>query len=568
MFSGNKATRIRFLGIFGLILFFLVYGHQDYLKADDEQLAETTDINQFEQQVRDFKQQEAEPVSSPEFPDYNNNMNNTPEELITNNQPATVVPENQKNLNDASPFPVVKSNGKDSRIIDVMEFKNLDITDALKWISQKSGLNIVTGPGVQGKVTIYLKNVEVRDALKIILDTQNLAFWEEGGIIKVMMAKDFQLNYGYRFGENVKTLVIPLSYADATEISIVLNQMKSIIGKVIADKNSNSIILIDIPEKVDSLDEFIKKIDVERTTEILDLSYAQAEEISKKIPEFLTKNIGKVDIDTRSNKLIVTDIPEKMPLIKKIIEAIDVKEKIVLIESKIIQVVLSDRYKMGIDWQAMVAKYHNLQFTNSFDILDSTDKHGKINIGTLSDDGYEGFIEALSTMGTTDVLSKPSITVMNNKEAKILVGSTEPYITSTTVTPASGATTTSESVNFIEVGVKLYVTPTIHNNGFITMKIKPEVSSVLRSISTSNNNTIPVVETSEAETTVMVKDGVTIAIGGLMKDEKIKTVKKVPVLGDLPLLGGAFRSKDNSLTKTELIIFLTPRIISGEEDMK
>ena len=172
--------------------------------------------------------------------------------------------------------------------------------------------------------------------------------------------------------------------------------------------------------------------------------------------------------------------------------------------------------------------------------------------------------DALETVGETNILSAPRIMVVNNKEAKILVGSTEPYVTTTTTTPSAGPTTTAESVNFIDVGVKLYVTPTIHEDDFITMKIKPEVSSVTSNLTTSNNNTIPIVETSEAETTVNVKDGVTVIIGGLIKEETINTTKQIPFLGKIPVLGMIFRSTNNSTSKTEIVIFLTPRIVTGD----
>ncbi|MBZ0167353.1 MAG: type II and III secretion system protein, partial [Candidatus Omnitrophica bacterium] len=137
-------------------------------------------------------------------------------------------------------------------------------------------------------------------------------------------------------------------------------------------------------------------------------------------------------------------------------------------------------------------------------------------------------------------------------------------VTSTTTTPASGPTTTAEAVNFIEVGVKLYVTPTIHKDQFITMKVKPEISSVTRNVITSNNNSIPVVETSEAETTVTVKNGVTIFIGGLIRDELINSHSRVPVLGSIPFIGVAFRGDDEFTRKTETVIFLTPKIITGD----
>ena len=124
-------------------------------------------------------------------------------------------------------------------------------------------------------------------------------------------------------------------------------------------------------------------------------------------------------------------------------------------------------------------------------------------------------------------------------------------------------------MNFVDVGIKLFVTPTINRDGFVTMKIKPEVSSSVRTDITSEGKItqIPIVTTSESETTVMVKDGVTIIIGGLRKDKRSKTVKKVPVLGDIPILGHAFRNTSDDLTKSELVILLTPHIMSGESTL-
>jgi len=217
---------------------------------------------------------------------------------------------------------------------------------------------------------------------------------------------------------------------------------------------------------------------------------------------------------------------------------------------------------MGIDWEAIVSDYQDLHLSNHLNVLGAGEKSGRLSIGTLSQDDYSVLLEALDTVGRTNILSSPRIATLNNQEAQILVGSTEPYVTTTTT--SSGPATTAESVNFIEVGVKLYVTPTIHKDDFITMKIKPEVNSVTRNIKTSTNNTIPVVETSEAETTVTVKDGVTIVIGGLIKDEKIESVKKIPLLGDLPLIGIVFRSEDKLIRKTEWVIFLTPKLVPGD----
>ena len=172
-------------------------------------------------------------------------------------------------------------------------------------------------------------------------------------------------------------------------------------------------------------------------------------------------------------------------------------------------------------------------------------------------------IQALVNLNKSHVLSTPRIAVMNNEEARILVGTTKPYVTSTTTTTTSGPTV-SEDVKFIDVGVKLHVTPTIHPDGYVTMKIRPEVSSAATYITTGQNNQIPIVDTSEVETTVQVRDGVTIVIGGLIKDEKTGQDSKVPLLGDIPLVGAAFRNTNHLKEKTEIVIFLTPRIISGD----
>jgi len=449
-------------------------------------------------------------------------------------------------------------------MIDKLQLKNIDINDVLNMLSQKAGLNIIAGKGISGKVTIFLQDVKLKDALRIILDSNQLAYEVDDGIIRVMTAKEFELRNGYIFGGEMKTQISHLLYAKASDLMAVLTQVKSPNGKIISDEKSNLLILMDTEENLKLLEEIIGQVDVPVQTEVFPLSYSIATEIAEKVAELLTDNLGRLQVDERSNQLIVTDSRLKILEIGKMIEAFDRKERQVLIEAKIVQIVLSDQFKFGVDWERIVEDHHDLTFKSDFGILSSGSKKGRVSIGTLAEDSYTALLEALETVGTTNILSNPSISSLNNQEARILVGSTEPYVTSTTTTPSSGPTTTAETVNFIDVGVKLYVTPTIHPDDFITMKIKPEISSVTSTLTTSNNNTIPIVDTSEAETTVMVKDGITIVIGGLIKEEKIRSENKVPLLGDVPLVGGLFRNSDDLTKKTEIVIFLTPKIITGD----
>ncbi len=453
---------------------------------------------------------------------------------------------------------------RERQIIDVLDLKDMDILDVLKLISQKSGLNIVAAETVKGRVTVFLKNIEVLSALQIIIEAYGWVCVKDNDIFKVMTAAEYESKYDRKFGQETQTRIKQLQFAKATEVATILNEIKGKSGKIIADDKSGTVILVDGPQRLDDMEAVLEKIDVPIETQIFDLGYATAEEISDKISEILTPSLGTMKFDERSNKVVITDTAQTLGKIRQIIKAFDERDQQVLIEAKIFQIVLNDEYKMGIDWEAIVSDYHKLDLVSDFDVLGSTEKKGKLSIGTVAADNYTALIEALKTVGVTNILSSPRITAVNNKEAKILVGSTEPYVTTTTTTPSSGPTTTAETVNFIDVGVKLFVTPTIHDDRFITMKIKPEVSSVTRNLTTSNNNTIPVVETSEAETTVIVKDGVSIVIGGLIKEENIKSTRSIPVLGDIPVMGLIFRNISDKATKTEIVVFLTPRIVSGD----
>ncbi len=466
-----------------------------------------------------------------------------------------VLPENEKAAVSPETTPA---------IIEELDFKDVDISDVLKLISQKSGMNIVVGSTVTGKVTLYLKNVTALDVLDIIAKTNDLAYIQEARLVHVMTGAEYEQTHGRKFFRKNKTILQRLNYISIAEVVPMLERMKSPSGVVLADARSGTLSLNDLPENILDMVAFIREIDVPRMTKVFDLKYAKAEDLAERINLILTPTVGSMRFDKRTNKISATDTSDKIREIEQMIAAFDVKEEQVAIEAKIIQVILSDQFQMGVDWQTVLDSSHNINLIGNFDVLGSTQKHGRMSIGTLVDDNYKAMIEALETFGRTENLSNPHIMAINNQEAKILIGSSQPYVTSTTTTPSSGPTTTAETVNFIEVGVKLYVTPTVHKDGYVTLKIKPEVSAVTRNVTTSNNNTIPVVETSEAETTVLVKDGVTIVIGGLIKDEKINTDSRIPVLGSIPLIGGAFRNKDHLTRKTELVIFLTPRIVSGD----
>jgi len=448
-----------------------------------------------------------------------------------------------------------------------MDIKGMDIVDVIKMISTRSGMNIMVGKNVTGKVTLFIKNADIQDAFEIVLLSNDLAYEKKGGIINVLTQKEYELLHGERYQDKKQAKVVQLKYAKAQDLARTLTQIKTNIGKVVADENSNTLSLIDTPEKIIEMENFIKIADLPVQTKVFSLKYAQAEKLSPKLQAIITKSVGSLTVDERTNKIVITDYPNKLDEISKTIEAFDEKTPQVLIDAQIIEISPSDKFEMGVDWDFWLEK--NLRLAAS---LPTAGAINKLSIGTavagLSPAGrnqYKAIIDLLRTIGDTKILSSPRIMVLNNQEAKIHVGTNDAFITSTVSQTASSPNVTSQSVNFVEVGIKLSVTPVINRDGFVIMKIRPEISSSKRTDITSGGQItqVPIVTTSEAETTIMLKDGVTIIIAGLKKEEKNKTVKSLPILGDIPLLGALFRNTSDEFTKSELVILLTPHIISG-----
>lgn len=453
-----------------------------------------------------------------------------------------------------------------------LDLKGMDIRDVLKILAQKSGLNIVANSNVKGVVTLYVKDVSVMDALNIVVSTNNLAYEESGSLVRIINARDYEMIYGKKFNDRTKTEMVKLNYANAQEIGNAVSQIKTDIGKVISDDVSGTVVLIDSPENIDKMKKLISQMDVPLITEVFMLDYAKAELLKDKIGEVVSKGVGSVKFDERTNKLVVKDTSQKIGDIRRIIEAFDEKTRQVMIDANIVQVTLSDKYSYGVDW-AEIAKIGDVRLTGDTNLSTGLSSVTPSTLSIATTNGNNSaIVSLLKTYGETNVLSRPRITVMDRQEAKILVGAKEVYVTSEVTTTSGGTYHTTDHVQFVDVGVRLAVMPEISRTGFVTLKIRPEVSNAdaaktveLKNPDGSTRTIVPYVTTSEAETSVAVKDGTTIIIGGLMKDTFVDHIEKVPFLGDMPLIGKLFSTKGKSKEKTELVIFLTPHIVEGDK---
>lgn len=483
-----------------------------------------------------------------------------------------------------------------------LDLRGMDIVDTIKFLSLKGNLNIVTSKNVSGRITLFLKDVTIADTLEVILLTNKLASVKKRNIITIMTEAEFEALYGKKYIDKREVLTVKLKYALPSTVGTALESLKSSIGKIIMDDATGTIILIDTPEKLEELEEAAIRFDeglIEKEprtmSKVFELEYAKVEDLETKISEALTADLGTVRTDERTNKIIVRDLPYKIKEIEELVNAFDAKTREVIIEAKVVELTLNDDFALGINWEKIFATTtKDINFLGNFPIsypTGTTGQHGKISIGTWKHGFYEDFqtedeeyfagsldprqtqqiLTFLRSMGKVKIISSPHIAVCNNEEAKIMVGTRQPYATST-VSQSETTATTSWNAEFVDVGITLTVTPTINKSGYVKMHIKPEVSTltdwfeILDDTGTAEIR-LPEVDTSNAETDVLVEDGRTIIIAGLIKETESLYKRRLPILGDIPILGGLFGSTATGIETKETVIFLTPRIISGGKDV-
>ncbi|MBU2504902.1 MAG: hypothetical protein KKB89_03795 [Candidatus Omnitrophica bacterium] len=462
-----------------------------------------------------------------------------------------------------------------------LNVRDMDIIEVLRFLADQGNLNVVTSQSVAGRVTLVLNNISINNVLDIIMVSNGLAYKQENGIIHIMTQNEYLAvhpQYGKKFYSDLEVKTVKFSYVKPSYAFSVLDNLKSKAGKIIIDEDSGQVVIIDTKQNIAQMEEVIKDMEYKLKTRVFSLMYAEASEIEAILKTKLdAQGVGSIQADTRSNQVIVRALSDRLKEAGEIIRKLDKKTKQVLIEARIFKLTLNPRFDMGIDWQKAFSKsskeaLRSLSLVGSFPIASGISTAaalgtvGKFSAGNISEDEFAVEVKALKQVSKVTLLANPRITVANKEEANIHIGDKLAYVTTTTTTGQT-TSTTAEAVSFVDVGIKLNVIPIINDEGFVTLKIKPEISSKTGDYTTPTGNAIPLINTTQAETTVVVKDGTTIIIGGLRKNENSHTSKGIPLLMDIPVLGSLFKSKSDSLTKTEIVIFIKPQVISGEIDI-
>ncbi len=455
-----------------------------------------------------------------------------------------------------------------------LDVRDMNIVDVIKFLAQKGEFNVIISPSVDGRTTVLLHNVGIKDALDIAVISNRLAYHVENDIVQVMSAAEYEAMYGKQFSDKTDVSIIRLQYAKPSYVLAALDNMKSNIGKIIIDEDTGSVVLVDTPQAIALMKKAIAEIERPLDTIVYNLKYARADVVSEKLRSRIdAKAVGSISADERSNQVFVRVFPGRHDEVEKIIKSLDEPTKEVLIEARVLQIILKPNYDVGVDWTGQIKNngkekisFKDINLNDS--ALTSSDNlsttFGRIGVGSIGADDFAIALRSMQAVSDTKILSSPQILCTNNEEAKIHIGDTVPYIIGTTVGTANPVV--SDDVRFIDVGLKLSVIPTINDDGMVTMRLRPEISSIVGTINSANSSKIPQINKTEVETSVMVQDGQTIIMAGLRKEDKVHTKKGLPVLMNLPYVGNIFSRTSDSITSTEIVILITPHIVKGTDD--
>jgi len=413
------------------------------------------------------------------------------------------------------------------QIIDKFDVEeDFGVRKALAMLGSLCDKNIVPSPNVDGVLAFRsLKNVTFEDAMDAILG-ENFKYEEEGKLIKVYTKDEYKkikedpdrkivkvFTLYYITAEEAQKLITPVLSTDA-QVQVSSPAEKTISGGVGGSSGGG----------------------------------------------VGSSSKGGGDSMALNDTIVICDYPEKIAQVEEVLKLLDVRPKQVLVEATIMSALLDEDMELGVDWNFMGGYEVDGFPAIDMDIGAPIETYGfasittGLRIGVQSGDMF-GFINALESVTDVTVLATPKILAVNKQEGSVLIGQNLGYRSSTSI--GQGGVATEGEVKFLETGTQLVFRPYIGNDGYIRMEIYPKDSSA-----ELDADGVPQETTTELKTNILVKDGETIVIGGLFRDVITTTRSQVPLLGDLPLIGAAFRGTTDRTQREEVIIMLTPHIIS------
>lgn len=508
-----------------------------------------------------------------------------------------------------------------------LNFTNVDISALVKVMSELTRRNFILDEKVTGKVTIMtptrITPEEAYQVFQSVLEIKGFTAVEDGKIIRIIATntarqsglKVYQENA--MKGEGYVTKLLRLNYVNPQELVRTITPLMTKDGSIIAYTPTNSLIMTDSVANIRKIESLIRVLDVpapegKGKINVYYLRHANAEDIAKIMqalvsrlpspqaggaashtgPATILEGTVTVTADKATNSLIIVGSPGDYETVKDVLQKLDIRRRQVYVEAAIIEMSLTKSLDVGIELQYV--DKNNIDSNNTTPRLGAAAGTNFGNIGSVTKDGplalgalnglvvaaikgaftYNGatflnigaLLHALQANGDVNVLSTPNLLTMDNQKAEIMVGSNIPFVTGQSQNAATGGAAILTSVDRKDVGITLRLTPQITSDDSVRLDIYQEISDVIATAGLDPNKVGPSTSKRSASTTVVVKDRQTMVIGGLIRDNTNASTKKVPLLGDIPLLGWLFKTRTSSVDKTNLMIFITPYIIKSEFD--
>ena len=404
---------------------------------------------------------------------------------------------------DASP----EMQAKLSKLVSV-DFRNTPIDDVIRVMTRQADLDVVKSPDVTGNITATITDVPLDEALTNILAAHGYAYLLSESMIRVVPRAQVAVE-----AEKVESKVYRITYADTETVSEAIREFLSDRGELAVNIGTSNILVTDVEHKIRAIDEFLKEVD-RITPQIL---------VEVRIYDISSKNRLDLGVNWRIGTNTVLDAA-------------------------------------GNAIGGQTNSFEQGSFLGGTSFTETADAALRFGILNSSVD-----INTIIRLEEEDVgaklLANPRIMVLDNETANIKIISEVPY-QELTETAAGGSIGTTE---FKEVGVELNVTPHITRDRMVRLQVRPKFSVQTGEIPISGLTGItspqPIVDSREATTVNLIKDGQTVVMGGLRKQDVNKQVNKIPVLGDIPLLGRLFRSEGEEIVTSELVVFITPYIL-------
>ena len=424
---------------------------------------------------------------------------------------------------------------------------NTPIEDVIRMMAEQANVDIIKSPSVTGNVTATLTNVPLAEALNNILAVHGY-----GCVIDKNMIRIAPLSEITQQEERTDTKVYHITYADAAQVESALNKFLSKRGSISSSKGTSDIIVKDVESNIKAMDSFIEKIDrmtaqVMVEVRIYDITSTEGFDIGAEWDAGRNNPITVFNPNTEADSIITNNLT-----------GLTTTDTTTIATTKTNQTTWQDSDAGLVSGTESYAYRKSNPFVGgSFD----ADTAGTIRLGLLDTVNVEIALNILRTEVGAKLLADPRILVLDNETAEFKIISEIPY-TESSSTSSGGSMT---STQFKEVGVELKVTPHVTRDGMVRLHIIPEFSVVseLGSIVPNSGGTrgVPTIDARKADTKALVKDGQTVVLGGLRKRTVSQNVTKIPLLGDIPLLGGLFTDVSEEVKTNELLIFITPKIV-------